>query len=43
MGRDNYRAKDKLAGVSIPEGQVSLDTAGTTGLLRPRDVGRSRV
>lgn len=42
MGRDNYGAKGRLAGVSLPESEVSLDTAETTDILKPGGEGRAR-
>lgn len=40
MGRNNYRAQGRLVGVSLPEGEVRLDTAVTPGLLIPGGEGR---
>lgn len=40
--RDNYGTKDRFAGISLPEGVISLDTAESIGLLRPGSRGRPR-
>lgn len=29
MRKDNYETKDRFAGISLPEGVISLDTAET--------------
>ena len=42
MRTNKHRMKDRSADVSLPESEVSLDTAETIGFLRPGSRGRPR-